>query len=199
MSESPFWGAATARLDFGEPNYLSSPYVAELYNTVSNLGFVALGLFGCARAAAHGLPFAVRVAHALMAVTGVASALFHATVRWEYHLFDEVAESWMVLALFYLVVATPRGADSFPWALYACHGVAMSVLIHLFMGFCEVHLIAMGAPVLWLTSRRYHARGERDRAVLATCMRYLTAGIGVWLAEVALSHRIAELQVCLRF
>jgi hypothetical protein len=192
MSESPYWGAATARLDFGEPNYLSSPYVAELYNTVSNFGFVALGLLGCARAHRHGLPPAVQIAHALMALTGVASALFHATVRWEYHLFDEVAESWMILALFYLVVAPPR---SFPWALFACHGVAMSIMIHFVMGFCEVHLIAMGAPVLWLTSKRYQARGERDRAVLAICMRYLSAGIGVWLAEAALSHRIAELQV----
>jgi dihydroceramidase len=88
MENAYYWGKVTSRMNFGEPDYLWSPFVAELYNTCSNAAFFLLGCVGLYNSTV--LPVHVRLAHLCMLVTGVASASFHATLQFEWHLFDEV-------------------------------------------------------------------------------------------------------------
>ena len=156
-----YWGAPTARLNFGEVDYLESAYIAEPYNTFSSLVFTWLGVVGWRAARRAHLPLYVAAAHGAMAVTGFASALFHATLQFHFHIFDEIAESWIVLVLLYTVRLfpndeSPRGDSSprspatslaFQWPLFFLHGLIMSVLIYCIMGFCEVHLVAVAAYV----------------------------------------------------
>lgn len=44
--ESGYWGEVTATMDWCERNYVVTPYIAEFYNTISNLGFIGLSLAG---------------------------------------------------------------------------------------------------------------------------------------------------------
>jgi len=44
--ESGYWGEVTATMDWCERNYVVTPYIAEFYNTISNLGFISLSLAG---------------------------------------------------------------------------------------------------------------------------------------------------------
>ena len=41
-----YWGPVTANIDWCETNYAVSPYVAEFFNTLSSLAFVAAGVYG---------------------------------------------------------------------------------------------------------------------------------------------------------
>jgi len=48
MQREGFWSPRTASVDWCEPNYLHSVYVAEWYNTLSSLAVVLMGLTGIA-------------------------------------------------------------------------------------------------------------------------------------------------------
>ena len=41
-----FWGAVESSIDWCERNYAVSYYVAEYYNTISNVALLLLGLWG---------------------------------------------------------------------------------------------------------------------------------------------------------
>ncbi len=77
-----FWGPPTSTVDWCEANYVVSHYVAEFWNTVSNIGLLVLGIYGVRMCLREGL--AVRVdlllLFGLIAVVGLGSAAFHATL-----------------------------------------------------------------------------------------------------------------------
>ncbi|KAB5589483.1 Vesicle-associated membrane protein 7B [Ceratobasidium theobromae] len=94
--------AARLRLS-QQDNYTHSAYVAEWYNTMSNIPFVLLGLFG-AFSARH-IPDPAR--HAApsigVAVIGLGSAVFHATLKWHAQvLLDELPMIFLVSLMLYI-------------------------------------------------------------------------------------------------
>lgn len=187
MENAYYWGKVTSRINFGEPDYLWSATIAELWNTCSNVAFVFFGCLGVFYARAR--PMHVRLAHVCMVATGIASALFHATLQFQWHMFDEISESWMVLVLFYMVLCP----GAFPWFVAITHGVTMSLLIVHINGFCELHLICLALPTVLMTRRRMVH--EDWVALFAAALRWLWCGVGVWLLEVALASHVAILQI----
>lgn len=67
-----------------------SPYVAEFWNTLSNLLMVLLGARGAAEATAHGFEAAFVLSHWVLVGVGVGSWLFHMTLSYEMQLLDEI-------------------------------------------------------------------------------------------------------------
>ena len=84
----PYWGEVTATIDWCEPNYTVSPYIAEFVNTITNIGFVVLGLFGIYMHPNLELRF--YLAYVSIIFVGFGSAAFHATLKWYAQLGDEV-------------------------------------------------------------------------------------------------------------
>lgn len=68
-----------ALVQFCEDNYLWTPCVAELANSVSNLAYVAVGYHGISQARLAGLPLRVQVCYGALIVLGIGSTLFHGT------------------------------------------------------------------------------------------------------------------------
>jgi hypothetical protein len=91
-----FWGNVTATIDWCEPNYYVSPYIAEFFNTISNIGFIASGFFGI-YIHPH-LEFRYIVAYGSMIIVGLGSAAFHTTLKWHAQLGDEVCSSSFFLS-----------------------------------------------------------------------------------------------------
>ncbi|KAG9094999.1 hypothetical protein FS749_011336 [Ceratobasidium sp. UAMH 11750] len=107
------WGNHTATIDWCEDNYTHSHYVAEWYNTISNIPFILLGIFGAYSALRTGkgekpLPHGLRYAAAnlgIMAI-GVGSFVFHATLKWHAQvMLDELPMIFVVSLVLYLVCA----------------------------------------------------------------------------------------------
>lgn len=84
VSPRGFWGPTTATIDWCEPNYQHSFYVAEFWNTVSNLLFVLLGLYGLRNSMQQGFEPRFHAQFIAVIVTGLGSAMFHGTLQLVY-------------------------------------------------------------------------------------------------------------------
>lgn len=94
IAHTPFWGPPTATIDWCEENYLFTPYVAEIVNAFTNVGFVLLAM--------HHIYSTFKNKHGLLYVfisigfasVGLGSFMFHSTLLYEHQLMDELPMVW---------------------------------------------------------------------------------------------------------
>ncbi|CAH0475029.1 unnamed protein product [Peronospora belbahrii] len=98
-----FWGPPTSTIDWCESNYTYNYYIAEFWNTVSNLLFVLLGLYGLYRSIKMGFEPRFHLQFIGVMVTGFGSAMFHGTLQHVYQQCDETPMVWSILAWIYTV------------------------------------------------------------------------------------------------
>ena len=117
-------GFEKASVDFCEPNFESSYYVAEPLNTLSSVPFILLGLFGLLSANfARGAPrggwenAAFVWSYALTAAIGIGSMALHATLIAPGQTADELAMMFMNLLLVFIILELESGTASLlrPW------------------------------------------------------------------------------------
>eukprot|EP01012_Entosiphon_sulcatum_P003245 TRINITY_DN10964_c0_g1_i1.p1 TRINITY_DN10964_c0_g1~~TRINITY_DN10964_c0_g1_i1.p1 ORF type:complete len:260 (+),score=47.51 TRINITY_DN10964_c0_g1_i1:36-782(+) len=112
-----YWGPVDSNVEWCEPNYAVSPYIAEFGNTLSSLPMVVFGLWGahhtwrsCCTQRRFQLGFLG------LALVGIGSAAFHATLRRYAQLLDELPMLWCNLVFLYCVVdRSPRDQPRHPW------------------------------------------------------------------------------------
>ena len=75
-----YWGPVTSSIDWCERNYLFTPFIAEFFNTISNLGMVLLGMLGMYLNWREGVGARYVVANFTLFIIGVGSAAFHGTL-----------------------------------------------------------------------------------------------------------------------
>lgn len=95
-------------VDWCETNYARSRYLAEYYNTISNVGFVALPALAIYlfRSYSKHVTSGIDVIWVLLIVVGLGSAYFHGTLSFAGQLIDELAIAWVLLASF--AIWTPK-------------------------------------------------------------------------------------------
>lgn len=71
-------------------NYQYTFYLAELYNSLSNAGFVALAGIGIYHDIQQRLPIRFLLAHIGLTTIGLGSFAFHSTLLWELQMMDEL-------------------------------------------------------------------------------------------------------------
>ena len=79
-----FWGPCDSNVRFCEEKYAVTPYVAEFWNTVSNLGYVLLGLYGLLLHPEAGWSLShvfTKLGFTVLFVIGVGSMLLHGTLQ----------------------------------------------------------------------------------------------------------------------
>ncbi|KNE90023.1 hypothetical protein PSTG_16539 [Puccinia striiformis f. sp. tritici PST-78] len=85
-----FWGPPTASIDWCEANYAISRFIAEFTNTVSNFIFVSWAIYGIKKCRDQDLPLPLVLGQVGIALIGIGSFWFHATLRYEWQLGDEL-------------------------------------------------------------------------------------------------------------
>ncbi|KAJ1304590.1 hypothetical protein OPQ81_005733 [Rhizoctonia solani] len=108
---SGFWGNHTSTIDWCESNYVHTRFIAETYNTLSNIPFVVLAVVGAVavlrpNGELRPLPHARRfmLMHALLALVGTGSFVFHATLKWKAQvMFDEMPMLLVTCAALYSI------------------------------------------------------------------------------------------------
>lgn len=111
-----FWSTfgAAASVDWCEPNYVVTPYIAEFWNTLSSLGIAAFGVAGVVHCARAGRRVEPRFwgSFVALAVIGLGSAGFHGTLLKYPQATDELPMVWASLLFVYMVrFRQPREDD----------------------------------------------------------------------------------------
>ncbi|KAJ2159220.1 hypothetical protein GGF46_003190 [Coemansia sp. RSA 552] len=88
--EEHFWGQTTSTIDWCEENYVVCKYIAEFWNTSTNLVFFALALFGMWQVRATKQESRFLLCYLGMLIVGLGSWLFHMTLQYQWQLADEL-------------------------------------------------------------------------------------------------------------
>jgi dihydroceramidase len=102
-----YWGPSDALHQFCEPHYSFTFYVAEFFNAISSLTYIAAAIYGARRS--RGSDRAVLVEWAMLAIIGAGSASFHATMLFKFELGDELPMMGLVF------VSSVAKASVHPW------------------------------------------------------------------------------------
>ena len=98
-----YWGPPTATVDWCETNYEHVHHVSELFNSVSSLAMVLVGVLGIALHRGV-LERRFTLAFALVSVVGLGSVAFHSTLRFEHQMMDELPMLYLVSVIAYILV-----------------------------------------------------------------------------------------------
>jgi dihydroceramidase len=96
-----YWGRPDAEFDWCELNYMTTPYIAEPFNTFTSilyLGSAVMGLVLHQSLPSGGLRFVELLMLFFVALIGVGSTAFHATLLYPMQLLDELPIYWLMLS-----------------------------------------------------------------------------------------------------
>lgn len=190
-STSPY-GEITATLDWCEEN-LFSPlwFVAEFFNSISNFGMFALGLYGAYRSYKQSLATRFIVSYLCLAVVGIGSFLFHATLLFESQLADELPMMWADGAFLYCMAPhnwrkndTKRFLLLSVIALYT-FGVSGIYIYTRNVIFFEVSyglgvVLLFGHCLHWASNKGAHPKFAAQRRLIAIGAMSLVGAFTVW-------------------
>lgn len=100
-----YWGEPTSTLDWCEENYIVTQYIAEFWNTLSNLAMIVPSFAGLYYAFRNNLERRFMLCFISLALVGCGSWNFHMTLLYEMQLFDELPMLWGSLMLVYALVS----------------------------------------------------------------------------------------------
>jgi len=184
------WGPPTSSVDWCEANYWVSPYVAEFFNTLSSLAMVSVGVIGLLR---HRKTLETRflVAFFAIAVVGLGSALFHATLRFELQMLDELPMLWLALVMVFILLELRPGRRYGKWLPFAlaAHGVLVTLLATLTRGRLQffVFHVSFGSLEVFALFRvflLYRASDSaRIRRLFWLGMSSYVGAVGLWFID----------------
>jgi len=103
-----YWGPPTATLDWCEENYVSSFYIAELWNTISNLSFILFTLFGVLQCWRLSLEWRYFRSYLGITLVGLGSWAFHSTLLYEFQLMDELPMIYATCVFVFCMIENGR-------------------------------------------------------------------------------------------
>lgn len=128
-----FWGVPTSTIDWCEENYVVSPYIAELLNTVTNSGFIVLAALTIYKAWRNKLDHRfIYLAFGFLLV-GVGSWWFHMTLRYEYQLLDELPMIYATCIPFWSVFSEfkpPRDSRLIGVGIFFAANLLTAIYLH---------------------------------------------------------------------
>jgi dihydroceramidase len=147
-----FWqralSAAPSTVDWCEPNYVHTALVAESWNSVSSLPLLALGLYGAWNARRQRLATRFVLAFLCLALIGLGSTAFHATLLRPAQATDELPMIYVSLVFLYCLrfsghaveadIETSAAQQRWRWGLAAfgaCFSAAYIALSQSFLPF----------------------------------------------------------------
>lgn len=140
-----FWGPVTSSTEWCEKNYTHSPYIAEFYNTLSNVPCIFLALIGLTNALRQRFEKRFSVLHISNMILAFGSMLFHATLQKAQQQSDETPMVWEMLLYLYVLYSQDWHYRSTMPIFFFLYGIVFAVVhsqVHLGMAF-KVHYAAL--------------------------------------------------------
>eukprot|EP00096_Caligus_rogercresseyi_P014800 TRINITY_DN7292_c0_g1_i1.p1 TRINITY_DN7292_c0_g1~~TRINITY_DN7292_c0_g1_i1.p1 ORF type:complete len:273 (+),score=55.79 TRINITY_DN7292_c0_g1_i1:56-874(+) len=175
-------------VDWCETNYSVSPFIAEFFNTISNVLFIVITplLMGLHAPYASIMGPGIHLIWSLLFVVGLSSAYFHATLSLLGQLLDEVAILWVCMAGFAMWfpkafmpgwIVQKKGRRNFSLMIF------FLTLLSTILGFIAPFLNAFFLMTMNMPAAAflvYNLKNERDSRIQNLGKR----SIWVWLAAI---------------
>ncbi|KAI9504715.1 ceramidase, partial [Coemansia spiralis] len=113
-----FWGRRTSTIDWCEENYAVTNFIAEFWNTLTNVTMVTMALLGVYSSIKHNQDKRAATFYIAMLLVGCGSACFHATLKYTTQLLDELPMLYLCTLAFYSLVEIER-KTRYGWKLPA--------------------------------------------------------------------------------
>ncbi|EHA8590076.1 alkaline ceramidase [Cocos nucifera] len=142
---SSFWGPVTSTVELCEENYAHSSYIAEFYNTISNVPCILLALIGLINALRQRFEKRFSVLHISNMILAIGSMIFHATLQHVLQQSDETPMVWEMLLYMYVLYSPDWHYRSTMPTFLFLYGAAFAVvhsLVRFRIGF-KVHYIVL--------------------------------------------------------
>lgn len=169
-----YWGQPTSTLDWCENNYEVSYYIAEFWNTVTNLSMIIPPIWGMCDAYRQGFEKRFVILYLFLLLTGIGSWMFHMTLLYEMQLMDELPMVWgssyMVYSLYEVRIPKNEGSKAMA-VLMGSYSVLVTV-VYLQIKDPIFHQMMYGVLVFTLLAMDLH---------LNIC-QYSKAGVKVFIA-----------------
>jgi dihydroceramidase len=214
-----YWEPHSSSIDFCESNYLLSWKVVELHNVWSSvLGIAMLGVLGlyqsyrCNRKSYNNIGSSspgsspgsspvserrVKVAFAILILTGLGSAGLHGTLHWIFQSSDELPMIYFMLALLYCDAKVDSAVDDsapetpkYPWLAPATIAAAvMNTVVYyrfqqLYWVFLVTFTICVTVHIVWSLYLVRRSKSPVVRRIFVTmAISYLAIGSVAWVFD----------------
>ncbi|KAH8483984.1 hypothetical protein H0E87_028420 [Populus deltoides] len=141
---SSFWGPVTSA-EWCEKNYVYSSYIAEFFNTISNIPGIFLALAGLINAFRQRFEKRFSILHISNMILAIGSMLYHATLQHMQQQGDETPMVWEMLLYIYILYSPDWHYRSTMPTFLFFYGVAFAIvhaLVRLRIGF-KVHYVIL--------------------------------------------------------
>jgi len=105
------WGARTASIDWCEDNYTTTVWIAEFWNTVSNISMIIPPIYGLYNAYNQKLERRYMIAYLLLLLVGIGSSMFHMTLQYSMQLLDELPMMFTTCVFIYCMAQIKAGPE----------------------------------------------------------------------------------------
>ena len=102
--ENSIWGSPTSTVDWCEPNYTHTYYVAETWNTISNLFTIVMGFLMFMHYRKNKIERRFRTTALTLMLVGIGSAAFHGSLKYYLQLADELPMLALTCSMTYLTL-----------------------------------------------------------------------------------------------
>lgn len=191
LTTAGFWGPSTSTVDWCETNYQHLFHVGELFNSASSLFLVFTGLVGILL---HRKVLERRflLAFGLLSLVGVGSTAFHATLRREHQMLDELPMLYLAIVIVYILLENRpqrRFGRWFPLALLG-HAVLVTYLTAFTRGAVQFFLfqVSFASLELYALGRTYFLQRRGPDAGIQRLFRFGIAAyalaIVLWMSDI---------------
>jgi dihydroceramidase len=142
---SSFWGPVTSTIECCENNYAYSSYIAEFYNTISNVPGILLALIGLVNALRQRFEKRFSILHISNMILAIGSMLYHATLQHVQQQSDETPMVWEILLYMYIHYSPDWHYRSTMPTFLFLYGAAFAV-VHAYLRFgigFKVHYVIL--------------------------------------------------------
>lgn len=150
VDASGYFGRVTSTMDWCEENYAVLPYMAEFWNTVSNLSMIVPPLVGAYYWTKDNLELRVLGMFLGLLSVGIGSWLFHMTLIYSMQLMDELPMLWGTSALVYSMIEfdKPEGTHNRPLQLFIFFYCLIVTIVYVVVNIPIFHQVMYGLMVL---------------------------------------------------
>ncbi|EFJ18347.1 hypothetical protein SELMODRAFT_443337 [Selaginella moellendorffii] len=198
MAANGYWGAITSSTEWCERNYERSRYIAEFFNTLSNVPCILLAFIGLYNSISQRFEKRFSVLHLATIALCIGSMLFHATLQHAQQQSDETPMVWVMLLYIYVLYSPDWHYRSTMPTFLFIYGTVFAILHSQFrfvLGF-ELHYLFLTLLCLPRMYKYYiHSKGTPARRLARWCIITTLVAAFCWVIDRNFCGKVSALPV----